>query len=164
MVDAIVRDFGGLRIDTTDWPLILMEWPEERVSETDFHLTLAYLEQIWTDSQRLGLRSYEIVDFTRMNEIAPASQRSYAGEWLKRNEALVKVASVGAAWVTPSAILRGVVTAITWIFKPPNPTEFFATRPQAYAYGIDQLKQGRVQLPERIVNLRARLAESSGAR
>jgi hypothetical protein len=158
MVAAIARDFGGLRIDTTDWPIVLMEWPEERVSETDFHDTLLYLEQLWGESERLGLKSYEVVDFTRMNQMAPASQRKYAGEWLQRNESLVRLASVGGAWVTPSAIMRGIVTAITWIHRPPNPTEFFATRPQAYLHAIDQLEQAGVSLPARIVDLRARLA------
>jgi hypothetical protein len=160
MVAAIVRDFGGLRIDTTDWPIVLMEWPEQRVSESDFHDTLLHIEQIWSECERLGLKSYEVVDFTRMREIAPASQRKYAAEWLERNETLVKIASLGAAWVTPSPILRGVVTAITWIHKPPNPTEFFATRPQAYLHAIDRLEQARVSLPGRIVDLRARLAET----
>jgi hypothetical protein len=158
MVAAIARDFGGLRIDSTDWPIVLMEWPEDRVPEADFHDALACLEQLWREGQGLGLRSYEVVDFTRMREIAPASQRKYAAEWLRTNETLVKVASVGGAWVTPSAILRGIVTAIMWIHKPPNPTEFFATRSQAYLHALDQLEQARVSLPARIADLRARLA------
>jgi hypothetical protein len=164
MVAAIDRDFGGLRIDSTDWPLVLMEWPEERVAEADFHDALGCIEQLWREGHALGLRSYEVVDFTRMREIAPASQRKYAAEWLRTNETLVKAASVGGAWVTPSAILRGIVTAIMWIHKPPNPTEFFATRPQAYVHALDQLEQARVSLPARIADLRARLTESASVR
>jgi hypothetical protein len=164
MVAAIARDFGGLRIDTTDWPIVLMEFPEQRLSDNDFHNALLYVEQLWLECERMGLKSYQVVDFTRMREIAPASQRRHAADWVSRTETLVKRVSLGGACVTPSSILRGLVTAIMWLHKPPNPTEFFATRPQAYLHGIGQLEQARVPLPARIAELRARLADSVSAR
>jgi hypothetical protein len=161
MVAAIARDFGGLRIDTTDWPIVLMEFPEHRLSDKDFHEGLLYVEQLWRECERLGLKSYQVIDFSRMSEMAPASQRKYAAEWIKSTETLVRLASVGGACVTPSSILRGIVTAILWLHKPPNPTEFFATRGQAYVHAIEQLERARVLLPARIAELRAQLAQSA---
>jgi hypothetical protein len=161
MVAAIVRDFGGLRIDTTDWPILLMEFPHHRLSDADFHEGLSYVEQIWSECNRLGLKSFQVVDLTYMRQMAPASQRRYAGEWVKRTEALTKLVSLGGACVTPSSILRGIVTAIMWIYKPPNPTEFFPTRSEGCLHAIDQLERAGVPLPPRVVELRARLAGPS---
>jgi hypothetical protein len=161
MVAAIVREFGGFRIDTTDWPIILMEFPDRRMSDSDLHAGLSYVEQLWRECQRLGLKSYQVVDLTFIREIAPASQRKYAAEWIKSTEALMRLTSLGGACVTPSSILRGIVTAIMWIYKPPNPTEFFAARPQAYLHAIDQLDRARVPLPPRVLELRARLLAQS---
>jgi hypothetical protein len=158
MVAAIMRDFGGLKVDTTDWPIILMEFPERRLSDKDFHEGLAYVEQLWRECQRMGLKSFHVVDLTLIREIAPASQRKHAAEWIKSTEALVRLASLGGACVTPSSILRGIVTAILWIYRPPNPTEFFATRQQAVLHALAQLEAARVPLPQRLVDLRARLA------
>jgi hypothetical protein len=158
MVAAIVRDFGGLRIDTTDWPILLMEFPHRRLSDADFHEGLSYVEQIWGECNRLGL---QVVDFTYMREMPAASQRRYAGEWVKKTEELTKLVSLGGACVTPSSILRGIVTAIMWIYKPPNPTEFFATRPEACLHAIDQLERAEVPLPPRVIELRARLSVPS---
>jgi hypothetical protein len=158
MVAAIVRDFGGLKVDTTDWPIILMEFPERRLSDTDLHEGLAYVEQLWRECQRVALKSYQVVDLTFIREIAPASQRKYAAEWIRSNDALMKLVSLGGACVTPSSILRGIVTAIMWIYRPPNPTEFFATREKAYLHGLVQLEGARVPIPQRLAELRARLA------
>jgi hypothetical protein len=157
MVAAIVREFGGFRIDTTDWPIVLMEFPDRRMSDSDFHAGLSYVEQLWRECQRTGFKSYQIVDLTFIREIAPASQRRYAAEWIKSTEALMKLVSLGGACVTHSSILRGIVTAIMWIYRPPNPTEFFATRQEAYLHAIDQLDRARVPLSPRIAELRARL-------
>jgi hypothetical protein len=95
MVAAIVREFGGFRIDTTDWPIILMEIPDRRMSDTDFHAGLSYVEQLWRECQRMGFKSYQVVDLTCIREIAPTSQRKHAADWIKSTDALMKLVSLG---------------------------------------------------------------------
>jgi hypothetical protein len=157
MPALIVREFGGARVDTTDWPILLLEFPEHRVPDGDYEAALGYIVQVMRECHAKGERCAQITDISRMKEIANASQRKYAGEWLTKNTALIVAASVGGATVTPSAILRGLVTAVHWFHKPATASEFFATREEALRYVIGLLEVAHVSLPERVRLLRDRL-------
>jgi hypothetical protein len=158
MVPHPTREFGGIQVDTSDWPIIVMEFPEHRFPDSDFEAALGYIEQIMQECRTTGRMCAQITDLTRMQQIAPASQRKFAGDWAKRNNALIVAVSVGGATVTPSAILRGLVTAVHWFHRPPTPNAFLATRPDGLRYVIDLLEQARVVLPPRVCELRDRLA------
>jgi hypothetical protein len=95
-----------------------------------------------------------ITDIARMRQVAPAGQRTIAAEWLKRNAALARRTSVGGATVSPSAILRGIITAVFWL--QPSPTPFFvlATRHEAMAKGIELLQGARVLLSPKLIAYR----------
>ena len=164
MVAQITRDFGGIRVETVDWPIVLMEFPEKRVADSDFHQALNYIEHLMREGAAAGEKSYQITDITRIQEIAPATQRKYAAEFVKRNAALSRLASFGTASVTPSSILRGIMTAIFWISPPPTPAVFFATRGEAYLYALDVLERGGTRLPQRLLDLRGRLKAGKGTR
>jgi hypothetical protein len=154
----LVREFCGVVVDTTNWPILLMEFPENRFPDSDFHASLAYIEQLMTECRSKGQKCAQVTDLTRMQQIAPASQRKYAGDWAQRNSALIVAASVGGATVTPSAILRGLVTAVHWFHKPPTPTEFLATRAEGLRFAIERLEEAHVTLPPRVRELRDKLA------
>ncbi len=147
MVARIVREFGGILVATTSWPVILMEFPEKRLQDSDFHQSLAYIEHLMRECAAKREKSYQVTDLTRIQEIAPATQRKYAGDFLERNSSLSQTASLGTASVTPSSILRGILTAIFWISPPPTPAEFFATRDEAFLHAIGTLERARVTLP-----------------
>ena len=151
------RDFGGVRVDTSDWPIIVMEFPEKHFPDADFEAALGHVEQIMVECRSTGQKCGQITDLTRMQQIAPASQRKFAGDWAKRNSDLIVAVSVGGATVTPSAILRGLVTAVHWFHRPPTPNAFLATRPEGLLYVIGLLEQAKVVLPPRVGDLRERL-------
>jgi hypothetical protein len=158
-----IREFGRIRVHRTHWPIIVLEFPEKRIADADFHDALTYIETLMRECQRAGQRSFQVTDLTRIREIPPASQRRYAGEWVKDMDALIRVASVGGADVTPSSILRGLITAIHWIQRPPTPTAVFATRPEAYLHAIGQIERALGAVPPNLVALRRQLhAQSVG--
>ena len=154
MVERCVREWGGLRIDTRDWPVVLMDLPERRIEDSHLHEGLACLEQLLSDCGKSGTKTYQITDLTRMREVAPASQRKYAAEWTRRTLTLQRLASLGGANVTPSAILRGLITAIHWLQPPAMPTTFFATREEAYREAIRVFDAAGLPLP---ADVRARI-------
>jgi hypothetical protein len=157
MAGGLVRELGGVRIDTSDWPVVLVEFPELRVPDGDFAATLGTIEQIMRECQTKREKCAQVTDITRVQQLAPASQRKYAGEWLKRNTNLIVATSVGGATVTPSAILRGLITAVHWFHKPATPNEFVATREEGLRYVIGLLDQAHIALPHRVCVLRERL-------
>jgi hypothetical protein len=156
-----IREFGGIRVHRTHWPIIVLEFPEKRIADTEFHDALEYVETLMRECQRSGQKSFQVTDLTRIREIAPASQRRYAGEWVKEMAPLIRVASIGGADVTPSSILRGLITAIHWIQRPPTPTAVFATRSEAYLHAIGELERALGALPPNLGALRKHLQAQS---
>jgi hypothetical protein len=156
LVARITREFCGIRVETTHWPIVLVEFPEKRVPDAEFHQALAFIEQLMRACVTDREKSYQITDITRIREIPPATQRRYAADFLKRNSNLALAASFGTANVTPSSILRGVMTAVFWISRPPTPVTFFETRDQAFLHACDVLEQGGAQLTPPLLELRAR--------
>jgi hypothetical protein len=150
MVARIIRDFGGLRVTTIDWPLALMEMPEQRVTDADLEAALAYLEQVMLDCRKDRERFALVTDLANVRQLPPASQRKLYGEWLQRSADLQKETSVGGANVTPSALARGIVTAIYWFQKPLVPTMFFTTRGEAKQQAIRWLEEARVPVPSSV--------------
>jgi hypothetical protein len=135
-----------------------MEFPEHHFPDADFEAALGQIEAIMRECRSAGGKCAQVTDLTRMQQIAPASQRKFAGDWAKRNNDLIVAVSVGGATVTPSAILRGLVTAVHWFHRPPTPNAFLATRPRGQAYVIELLEKAKVVLPPRVCALRDRLA------
>jgi hypothetical protein len=158
MAARIVREFGGIRIETIDWPIVLMEFPEPRVLDADFHQSLAYIEQLMRECASTRESMYQVTDITRVREMPTASQRKYAAEFVTRTSHVAKAGSLGTANVTPSSILRGILTAIFWLAPPPTPSMFFATRNEAYLHAMRVFETAGVVLPARLVTLRSRLA------
>jgi hypothetical protein len=161
MVAQRVREFGGLLVDTTDWPIIVLEFPEQRFPDADCQAGLDCITQLMRECLRDRQRCTQITDLTRIQQIPNASQRKFAGEWVKHNSELVVAASVGGATVTPSAILRGLVTAVHWIHRPPTPNAFLASKAEAQRYVIKLLEDARVPLPPRVMALRDRLSREA---
>ena len=155
----VSRDFEGLSIATEDWPIILMDFPEHRVSDGSLEGALRHIEDLLIDAKRSHEMTYQITDISRMHELAPASQRKYAREWMKRTLSLQREASLGGANVTPSAILRGLITAVNWFQEPTTPTVFVATRKEALATAMMAFDDAHIRMPSEVrVRVTKRLA------
>jgi hypothetical protein len=150
------QDFGGIRVSCADWPVVLIEFPEKRVPDAALYSMFEYLESSMLDAAKAHEQVYTLADISLMREMTPASQRRYTAEWIKRNADLVKVSSVGGATVTPSPVLRGIITAVYWI-QPPIRTMFtVATRQEGMLKGIELLQREGQLLSPRLIAYRDR--------
>jgi hypothetical protein len=152
-VERIVRTFAGIRVDTTDWPLVLHEFPEDPVPDSvalEYH---AYVEQLLREAHAAGDRHYHVIDVSRVREMPRASQRKSAADLTKRTAALSRAVGVGTAYVAPSAVMRALFTAIFWLVPPPTPNAFFATRREALRHAARALDAAGVPLPPRLLEL-----------
>ena len=147
------RAFEGIRVTCDDWPIVVIDFPEERVSDAALQGMFRHLEELMREAEAAQEKIFTITDLTRMRFIAPASQRKYSGEWIQRTRMLARTATVGGAQVTPSAILRGLVTAVFWFNPPPTPAISTATRAEAIAHGIELLTAAKVRVPARVLEL-----------
>jgi hypothetical protein len=148
------RDFWGIRIASVDWPIVSTDFPERRVPDQALRSVLDHLESLMNEAAKGREKLFLITDLTRMREMPSASQRHLAAAWLKRTDALLRVATVGTAHVTPSPLLRGILTAVFWITAPPKPSTFVATLEEAMLRGIRMLEAEGARLPPRLTTYR----------
>jgi hypothetical protein len=150
----LIHEFEGTRITTADWPILVIEFGAKIPSDAGFQAGLAHVESLMADAARAREKFFSINDLTLVRELMPASQRKYASEWMKRTAALARATGVGSASVTPSAFLRGVLTALFLLQPPPTPTVFVATRREAMKKGIEMLEREGVPLSPRLIAYR----------
>jgi hypothetical protein len=149
-----VCEFGAIRVETVDWPIVLIEFPERRVSDAELHATLDHVELLLGEAAKNREKIFVVTDLTVMREVTPANQRKFTAEWMKRTADLSRAGGVGTATVTPSALVRGIITALHWL--QPSPTQSFAvaTRHDAMLKGIELLEAGGVLLSPRLIAYR----------
>ena len=63
-----------------------------------------------------------------------AKQRAFIAKWVGENVAKNHAHCLGVAYVAPSAIVRGFVTAVEWMHSRPYPTQTFADRASALSW------------------------------
>jgi hypothetical protein len=158
----LVRQFEGIRIDTRDWPLLIMEMPEGSVNDEAVHGALACLEGIMAQTPAYA-RFFQVTDLSRMTRFSPASQRRYAGEWSRRTADLAKRARVGALIVAPSPMLRAIVSAVLWTKGAKGPSHVASTRAEGVLQAIRALEVAQPPLAPHLIALRERL-EACAAR
>ena len=152
-------EFSGIRIDTRNWPLVVMDMPERAVPDAAVHGALSRLELLMRQTPA-GTKLYQVTDLSRMQDVAPASQRKYAAEWSTRTEPLMVGCLLGGAIVAASPLLGGMLTAVFWLSKPATPTTIVSTRREGLLCGIHAIEEATPPLPAHLSDLRDRLMAS----
>lgn len=123
------RGVARIVVDESRWPLVQIHWPDGEVTDEDVEAFLALgVEHLARRtpfiSMHHGMRA------TTIN----AKQRRRFGDHVRAHEKELAVYMTAAAIVSPSAVIRAVVTAINWIAPPPYPQGTFATASEAEAW------------------------------
>jgi len=161
MGTGVDREPARIRLSNADWPIVLVEFPERRVSDENLLASLGQIESLLRQAKRNREKLFVVTDLTLMRETSPANQRKLTAEWMKRTTPLAAASSVGTATVTPSAILRGIITALYWLQPAPNPAFCVATRHEGILKGIEQLEQVNALLSPRLIAYRNKFAMAS---
>jgi hypothetical protein len=164
MAASVEQTFAGIRVSRADWPIVVTEFPAKRVPDAALHAMLAHLEELLNEAASRKEKLYFVTDLTLMREITPANQRKFTSQWMARTATLAKSASLGAAQVTPSAILRGIFIAVFWLHPSPMPSIFVATRREAMIRGVEQLEADGALLPPRLMAFRDSGRKAAGDR
>ena len=130
--------------DDRRWPLLICTAVGE---STDDDLA-AYTAFLLTKLRRKEIHAV-ILDATRGKTMRSTHRRAIA-DFNHQNEAELKRYRAGLALVTPSAALRGMLTAVYWLFKPPFPYAVFETLPEAEAWAqkrLDERQHGPESVP-----------------
>ncbi len=119
-------------VDTSLWPVVICT-PRGDLDETHYQKMFDDFDRLW----RKGEKFFTITD-TRFNDTATAKQRQLIGEWVKKSGPNIKRFSLGSVLIVESALVRGALTAISWVSQ-----QDFAS---AYAKDWAQAAKATVQL------------------
>jgi hypothetical protein len=130
-----------LKVELGSWPLLLTV-VSGKVSDADVEA----LKRSNEEALARGGRWISLVDITALTEVPTAVQRRTYAAWRKAHfEALRRHVVAVAFVVGDRPILRGGLTALSWLAQHPSPEAYFATREEALAWLHARLDQDGAQ-------------------
>ena len=111
------------------WPIVLYVVNGTLTSEVEVQEYIHRIDALLT--RRAPYCS--VIDLTQASPPSAALRRRQA-EWQRQNLAALRKYCRGAAFVTPSRVLRGAMIAIGWLQPWPHPVDYFDRRPEAWAW------------------------------
>ncbi len=134
----------AVRVDLNYFPLVLVS--HEGVSTDDeFEAHLEVLRGSLTSKD--ASRRVLVIDATHAGLATPATQRKRQAEWMKENEAHIRRLTIGCAFVIPSSVIRGFLTAIFWIQPLPCPHVVTSTLEEAFVWSEKRLAESGLGFP-----------------
>ena len=121
------------RVSDVDWPILLVEWADASVREIEAHFV----------EMRACVASHEgffavVVDAGTTSWIN-AGLRARTAKSVDAATAEFEHRLCGVAYVAPSSVLRGLVTAIHWLVPPRVPITIVADRREAFRWARERL-------------------------
>jgi len=128
-------------LDKQAWPLVMVSFPPGKITNRAFETYLNNLEALFlTETQYVT-----VTDSTLLQTSINAEQWAMLDRWIAKNASLIASLSLGNAIVVNSSLIRGVLTALYWVKKPPNPHKVVSSVQAGIAWGITQLlNQGAI--------------------
>jgi len=124
-----------VHVSTDDWPLVFVTLPAVQSDEE----VLDYFDEL--RACRVRYEPYAIVVDATASRGFSAKQRrmqaDYVSEGLESSRRYLK----GLAFVAPSQLIRGMLTAIFWFQRPESPHRVFTNREDAVAWARGQVEK-----------------------
>jgi hypothetical protein len=113
----------GYEVDDSRFPLVIVRY-RGLLDDEAFEAYLQRLQEVRSRGPNVA-----VLDATHAGYL-PASQRRRQAEWLREHAGMMRDNSLGTAFVIPSTLIRGVLTAILWIVPMPGPHVVVETHEQ----------------------------------
>lgn len=120
------------------WPLLVVRWPHAEQSDEVMRAAFEKMASYTARKER-----YCILHDARSSPTLGAKHRRMGAEIGKRDAHLSERYCAGTALVFDSAIIRGAITAVNWLFSPPYPQKTFSTVEEARAWCEELLRRDR---------------------
>lgn len=129
-------------IYTHAWPLFITVLPPSSDLH-DIEVYIGEVNQLYKRRERFAT----LVDATPMASIPGATERRRLADWQNETVELIKRYNVFTATVLSSSMVRGALTAMNWVFRPPNEQVVVGTFEEGYVRCVDRLVAGGLTVP-----------------
>lgn len=107
---------GGITVNVERWPLIHVRFQ----GSAEISIWDSYLAQLTRAITTRPGKRVMIMDASECGMVSAAARRKQA-EWMARHDENTRLFTVGIAFVLPSSLLRGALTAVFWLQPLPCP-------------------------------------------
>jgi hypothetical protein len=121
--------------DDSRWPIVVSRASGES-SDDDMRSYLTMLELMLSRKARHVI----IVDATQGKQLK-SQHRKMLADWTQLNRQTLARYRAGLALVTPSAVLRGMITAVYWLSPPPFPYQPVSTMEEGWAWARQRIAE-----------------------
>jgi len=133
----------GIRSTDRFWPIMVLEVHDALTMED-----LAALDGVYAAAFARSERFVAWSDLRGLKEVPGPLERRRTAEWLRQIEPQMRESCLGSCNLVSSPIIRGVMTALYWIFTPPVPQAFPAREAEALAWCQERLRgAGTIDVP-----------------
>jgi len=120
-------------------PIAVLEM--ENMSRAGYEAILAKIDELVIAPKK----PYVMITDTRgITEIPGADVRKLVAAWMEKNAS--GHTSLGSATIVKSAVMRGALTALYWLFEPPTAQYVASDWQDAHAWGVSKLDEAGVTL------------------
>jgi hypothetical protein len=124
----------AIEVDEALWPLVIFRFHGPR-SEADWKGLFSAFARIHMRNQR-----YATINDTRNSALPSAVERALIGKYAKEQAYQTRRYLVSTAMVLENPVMRGVVTAIHWVYQPDYKYFICGTIHEAYVSTAQQLR------------------------
>ena len=125
----------NISIDQANWPLLIVTTPTTVEDEELEQFLASYSDVITSRGERYGL----VLDVSQTKKLNPAQRRKLTNV-MEQNREFNKEHCACCAMVFNSIFIKGILTAIFWVHKPPHPTKPFTEREDAIKWAKTMIR------------------------
>jgi hypothetical protein len=151
-------DDASVTVDVALWPLVIVTF---RDSPTDAALERMF--QVYEECYRRAEPFHIINDGIRVRSAPAPRQRQLIAARAREHEPMSRAWVIGSVTVVPNALLRGIVTAITWLAPPVYPLSVRATMEEALDIAFERLTARGIPITPELRRFRRSLAGAHAA-
>ena len=134
---------SGIRTDVSRWPLVVVTFPDRRVSDDEF--------RAFIDDQRAFVSRREphvVIADVRHAKVISAAQRRPVAAWLAEAEPVSREFTLAMAIVVDNPMMRGGIAAVFWLKEPPVPTKAVGSMQEALDHVLGVLHEKGIAAPD----------------
>ncbi len=144
-----------LEFDTSLFPIVIVRFAETPMTDDEMHYMFAQWEKLFATAPT---RYAVLLDSGRITtQMMTAAQRRAISEWEQRHAAETRRCNVGVAVLLQSSVVRGIYTAIRWLFPGVTPETSVATLDEGFDVCIKRLETAGIAVPMKVRVAHAKL-------
>lgn len=120
---------------THHWPLLITVMPAT-FGAADVDRYIGEIDALYKRRERFA----SFVDTTPLASLPGAHERKRLAEWQNETIDLIGRYNVVTTTVVSSALMRGALTAMNWLFRPPNEQVAVATSAEGFKLCLDRMR------------------------